>query len=94
MSAAERQLQNTINSLNSLYAAYTWTPFNGKITLIRSTQFAEKEGKRFHLKQWDSLAKGGLEVHVVEGRHLTIFEEPAVKGLAEELEKCLDKKQG
>ncbi len=92
VSAAQRQLQNTINSLNSLYAAYNWTPFNGKITLIRSSQFAAKEGKRFHLKQWNSLAKGGLEVHVVEGRHLTIFEEPAVKGLAEKLEMCLDKK--
>jgi len=93
ISAAQKQLQDTINSLNSLYAAYTWTAFSGKITLIRSSQFAEKEGKQFHLKQWKSLAKGGLEVHVVKGRHLTIFEEPAVQGLAEKLESCLDKNQ-
>lgn len=89
-SDAQRRLREMINSLNTLYAAYTWKPFGGKITLIRSTQFANKEGKKFHLTQWKSLAKGGLEVHVVEGRHLTIFEEPAVQGLAEQLEECMD----
>lgn len=89
-SEAQRRLRETINSLNSVYAAYTWRPFGGKITLIRSTQFANKEGKNFHIKQWKGLAKGGLEVHVVEGRHLTIFEEPAVRGLAVKLEGCLD----
>lgn len=87
-SDAQRRLREMINSLNTLYAAYTWKPFNGKITLIRSSQFAYREGKQFHLKQWNALAKGGLEIHVVEGRHLTIFEEPAVQGLAEKLEEC------
>jgi len=87
-SDAQRRLREMINSLNTLYAAYIWKPFGGKITLIRSSQFANKEGKQFHLKQWKSLAKDGLEVHVVEGRHLTIFAEPAVQGLAEKLEEC------
>lgn len=89
-SEAQLQLQKTIRSLNRVYAAYTWKSFGGKVTLIRSKQFAEKEGKIFHLTQWKALAKGGLEVHVVDGQHLTIFEEPAVKGLAEQLEQCLD----
>jgi amino acid adenylation domain-containing protein len=93
-SDAQRRLREMIHSLNSLYAAYTWKPFGGKITLIRSTQFAHREGKQFHLKQWKSLAKGGLEVHVVEGRHLTIFEEPAVQGLAEKLEECFGTAHG
>lgn len=88
-SEAEQQLNQMIRSLNSVYAAYSWKPFNGKVVLIRSSQFAEKEGKNFHLKQWEKLSKK-LEVHVVTGRHLTIFEEPSVVGLAKKIEESLD----
>ncbi len=85
-SEAQIQLQNTIDSLNKVYAAYTWKPFPGKIVLIRSTQFAHYEGKNWHLTQWRALAGGELEVHVIEGEHLTIFAEPAVGGVARVLE--------
>ncbi|MFK7933614.1 MAG: condensation domain-containing protein, partial [Saprospiraceae bacterium] len=91
LSAAQQQLNAMIESLNSVYAAYSWHPFGGKITLIRSAQFADiNRGKKFHLTQWTALAKGGLDVHVVPGKHVTLFDEPDVIGLATQLQECLD----
>ena len=85
----EKNLRLTINSLNQLYHHYTWKPFDGKITFIRSTEFANRTDKNIHLTQWNKLAKKGLEVHVVDGHHLTLFEEPEVKGLAQKINSCL-----
>lgn len=85
----ETNLRVTINSLNHLYNYYNWTPYDGKITFIRSTEFAEREDKKTHISQWTKLAKGGLEVHVVPGHHLTLFAEPEVQGLAIKIEECL-----
>jgi len=85
----EKKLRLTINSLNQLYHHYTWKPFDGKITFIRSTEFVNRADKNSHLTQWNKLAKGGLEVHIVEGHHKTLFEEPEVKGLAQKITSCL-----
>ncbi len=85
----EKNLRLTINSLNQLYHNYTWKPFNGKVTFIRSTEFANRTDKNSHLTQWHKLAKGGLEVHIVEGHHKTLFEEPEVQGLAQQINACL-----
>ena len=65
-------------------------PFQGKITLIRSRQFQEKEAEQYHITQWQELALEGLEVYVVEGNHHTLFDEPEVQGLARQLRKSLD----
>ncbi|MEL7221016.1 MAG: thioesterase domain-containing protein, partial [Bacteroidota bacterium] len=82
-------LQYTINNLNDLYARYDWRPFDGEITFIRSSEFAARSDKDFHLEQWTALAKGGLQVYEVPGHHLTLFEEPEVEGLAAVLGKVL-----
>jgi len=88
-SEAERQLLDLVDSLNQMYRKYTWKTFDGKITFIRSSEFAERPDKKFHLEQWNKLAKEGLEVHVVPGHHISLFEEPEVAGLARQLEECL-----
>lgn len=85
----EKNLRITIDNLNELYKQYTWIPFNGKVTLIRSTEFANRKDKNIHLTQWKKLALGGLEVHVVEGHHTTLFDEPEVEGLATVIESCI-----
>lgn len=85
----EKNLRLTISSLNQLYHHYTWKAFDGKITFIRSTEFANRADKNSHITQWNKLAKGGLEVHLVTGHHKTLFEEPEVKGLAEKINTCL-----
>ena len=85
----EKNLRLTISNLNELYQQYTWKAFAGEIIFIRSTEFAQRKEKDIHLEQWGKLAKGGLEVHVVEGHHKTLFEEPEVKGLAEKIKAVL-----
>ena len=92
-SEQEQHLQLTINNLNKLYHQYTWTPFNGKITFIRSTEFANRSDKNNHITQWTQLTKNGLDVHIVEGHHVTLFKEPEVAGLTEVITTCLQRAQ-
>lgn len=56
-------------------------PTNATILLIRSTQFAESEDKDYHML-WGELTPD-LRVELVESRHTTILEEPAVADVAE-----------
>ncbi|MEM6963222.1 MAG: amino acid adenylation domain-containing protein [Bacteroidota bacterium] len=85
----ERHLRLTIQNLNQLYHHYSWKPFDGKITLIRSSEFAQRKDKDIHITQWQKLAKGGLEVHTTEGHHTSLFMEPEVQGLAEKIKACV-----
>ncbi|MEL7249564.1 MAG: amino acid adenylation domain-containing protein [Bacteroidota bacterium] len=81
-SAEAQSLQDTINNLNELYARYNWKPVPATIHFIRSTEFAKRPDKDYHIEQWTQLAEENLEVAVVDGHHLTLFEEPEVQGLA------------
>ncbi len=86
---SEKNLRLTIDGLNKMYADYHWHPYNGKIVFIRSTEFHHRNDKKYHLTQWNKLAKKGIELHVVEGHHISLFEEPEVKGLAEKVAEVL-----
>lgn len=55
-------------------------PTKAKILLIRSTHFAESEDKDYHMR-WGELTPD-LRVELVESRHETILEEPAVAEVA------------
>jgi len=87
----ERNLRLTIQNLNQLYHYYSWRPYEGKITFIRSTEFAQRKDKDAHIEQWSKLALGGLDIHVVKGHHLTLFGEPEVEGLAIKIKECVEK---
>ncbi|MFK8164650.1 MAG: amino acid adenylation domain-containing protein [Lewinella sp.] len=84
-----KTLRLTINGLYKLYSDYQWLPIDRRVTLIRSTQFANDPGKKFHEEQWRKLAKAGLDVHVIDGTHIGLFDEPLVDGLASTVEQCL-----
>jgi thioesterase domain-containing protein len=88
-SEADLKLKEMIHSLNNLYVNYTWKPYAGKIFLIRSSEFSARRDKQFHIDQWLVLAEGQLAIEVVKGHHLTLFEEPEVKNLAEKISSCL-----
>ena len=92
-SEEEKNLNAMVDALNMMYRKYIWKPFDGKITFIRSEEFASRSDKKFHIEQWTNLAGQGLEVHVVPGHHLTLFEEPEVDGLVKQLEQCLETEQ-
>lgn len=83
-----RNLYGTIGALNDIYAAYEWPTYPGEVILIRSTEFAGQPSKDHHVTRWRSLA-GDVKVYVTEGEHLTMFQEPAVSGLAEKIDACL-----
>ena len=82
------KLQDVLTVLSLKYKAKVYT--KGKITLIRSSEFNNRRDKDHHIERWSELAKGGLEVHVVPGHHISLFEEPEVEGLAKKLAECLD----
>ena len=86
-----KNLRLTQAYLVTVYEKYKWKPYDGKITLIRSSEKHAEERSKFEITQWNSLAKQGLDVFVVDAMHLNIFIDPQAKGLAEQLQKCLDK---
>ncbi len=81
-------LHQKIQSLNRLYVNYTWRPYQGKVVLIRSSENQRRRDKKFHVRQWSRLTNN-LIVKSVEGHHLTLFEEPEVQGLAQEISRSL-----
>ncbi|MBX2846050.1 MAG: hypothetical protein KTR13_07530 [Saprospiraceae bacterium] len=72
------------------YQTYHWTPIEGKVILIRSSEFSNRSDKNYHLEAWNELAQGGCEVFVVDGKHKTLFEPPNVVGLAQQVLSCLN----
>ncbi|RMF02429.1 MAG: non-ribosomal peptide synthetase [Bacteroidetes bacterium] len=81
-SASAQRLQTTIDNLNDLYARYNWEPYPGDIHFIRSSEFAARPDKDYHLEQWTKLTRGQLHQYIVPGHHLTLFAEPEVQALA------------
>jgi thioesterase domain-containing protein/acyl carrier protein len=64
--------------------------YPGKITLMRAADIEETAGTRRNpTLGWQNLAGGGLEIHDVPGGHISMFEEPNVRTLAEELKVLL-----
>ena len=88
-SESQKNLRLTIDSLNELYANYHWYPFDGEINFIRSSEFASRSDKNYHLSQWKKLTKGQLNIHVVKGHHDTLFEEPEIQGLSSKIMACI-----
>jgi thioesterase domain-containing protein len=81
---------------------YVLQVYSGKITLFQSSEFRALENGRsdrwFQRWQpwrgrWSEFATGGFECHVIEGKHVEIFEEPRIQILVEQLKVCLDKAQ-
>jgi acyl transferase domain-containing protein/thioesterase domain-containing protein len=69
---------------------YTVQFYPGKITLLRAADVRETVGTRRNpTLGWETLAGGGLEIHDVPGGHISMFEEPNVRTLAETLNAVL-----
>ena len=62
--------------------------YDGKVTLIRS------RGGRLLCNHdpamgWGQFARGGVDIHIIPGSHLSIFKEPYTHYLASEIEACI-----
>lgn len=88
----ERNLWKVQQHLVKLYLNYEWTPYSGSIVLIRSQEFSDRPNLAYHITQWSELAMGGLEVHIVPGRHDDLFDAPYVNALAQQIETCITSK--
>jgi thioesterase domain-containing protein/acyl carrier protein len=71
-------------------ASYKPQPYAGKVTLLicSDAPFRAYEDSRL---AWGSVARGGLEVHVVPGNHTTMEQEPNLRVIGEHLQRCLDR---
>ncbi|MEL7160366.1 MAG: amino acid adenylation domain-containing protein, partial [Bacteroidota bacterium] len=84
----KKNLYGTIGALNTIYDAYEWKPVAGRVNLLRSSEFAGRTDKDHHVRRWTALSAAPPVVRVVEGEHQTIFEPPAVTGLAQAIDVC------
>lgn len=72
---------------------YVPNGYSGRITLFRARNRGVNEivfGSLDPTMGWDRLAKGGVDVRLVDGFHLNMHLAPYASSLASELRKCLD----
>ena len=72
---------------------YAPNPYNGRVNLFRARTRSFNEvvfGSLDPQMGWGELAKGGVQVHLVDGFHRNMHLAPYVSSLAAELKKCLD----
>ena len=90
-SEQEQQAWREEDAYQEARDSYVAKPLPGKITLIRSEGFQRLVRKEWHLSGWESLAKGGLEMHTVPGDHITMLRERLIGDLGKTLQSCIDK---
>jgi amino acid adenylation domain-containing protein len=72
------------------YRAYTPQPYPGRVALFRA-RVRPLFGPHQPDLSWRELARGGVEVHVAPGNHLTMLREPGVRALAANLSAALSR---
>jgi thioesterase domain-containing protein/acyl carrier protein len=79
---------------NNSRAASVYIPkvYPGRIIFFLDSE-TPMRGPHNPVLAWGDLAAGGLEVHRVPGKWMTIFREPHVQVLAEQLKACLEQAQ-
>ena len=86
--AAGRQMPKAVRDNVRLFEAvgdaYTPPDFPGRLTLFRAAERTAEYRHDFALG-WDTVAKKGVDVVVIDGDHLTIMEPPNVNSLAAHL---------
>lgn len=82
---AQRLLHIFKNNSN-IARAYTPQPYYGRLTVFKAV---ERDGGDTYLG-WETVAKGGIDIQIVPGRHQNMIFHPHVQTLAERLRTCLD----
>ena len=81
-----RKLKGVAESHRWTLWSYKPSPYAGRITLFRPADF---EYSRKPAVGWESLAEGGVEVHLLPGKHGDLVKEPGVQELTKRLNLCL-----
>ena len=82
-----RQLEGIGESHRWALWTYKPRPFAGRITLFRPIDY---EYSKDATLGWGPLARGGVEVHALPGKHTDLTNKAGSRGLAEQLNQCLD----
>lgn len=85
-----KNLEQFRNDLSNLYLDYQWEEYDGDVTFVQCQEYSERPWRHKVIETWKQVIKGNIDVQVVPGHHLTLFEEPEVKGLANQVQKCVD----
>jgi hypothetical protein len=68
--------------------SYEPKPYQGRITCLLRDEFSHNQKRG--IGDWYDIAVGGLDVRFVPGNIFTMWEEPHVQILADQLQVCLD----
>jgi amino acid adenylation domain-containing protein len=82
-------VQRVVEANRRAYYCYVPRYYAGRVT-----QFLARHEARTGIDArllWPDLVRDGLELHLVDGDHATMLEEPHVRGLAAKLQACLDR---
>ena len=85
-----RILLNMSKQLQRLYFQYHWRPFEGKVTLIRTSQNVDRINNRAE-EVWSKLASDKVDLLIIPGGHYQRFVEPNVIELSKQLQSYLDR---
>ena len=83
---------DVLSRMEKAIMAYTPEMYPGRVTLFVSSERVQDYAGETDFG-WSTVTSGGLEVRVVPGDHYTIFHEPNIRILANDLKKLLVKNQ-
>ena len=66
---------------------YCPRPFDGRVTLFWASK--DLRANTDLVEGWQTLARGGVDIHEISGTHLDMIKEPHVADLARQLTACL-----
>jgi amino acid adenylation domain-containing protein len=84
----EKQLEELKANLRKISVNYAWKKNNGKVSLLL-TDKPDKNFNKFIIKSWEKYAKGGVKIYPTKGNHTTLFEEPDIEFVSEQIDKCI-----
>lgn len=84
-----RPLLNAYVMNSAAVFRYKPAPYAGRLTLFRTKSDSALYG-RDPSWGWGGLARGGVEVHYIDGNHMTLLKPPHVQSLAATLKACLE----
>jgi len=84
-----RKIVETLRANEEAYDRYVMRAYPGAMALFRPKGVGYAATERDATLGWGTLAMGGVDVHVIEGNHITLMRRPHVESLARALQSCL-----
>ena len=86
---SDMALLDSQSVLARAFHEYEGEEFEGDISLIVAGPLNIRPWANILISQWQSIVRGRVDVHFVDGDHTTLFDQPTVAQLAAVIEDCL-----